>query len=113
MSEHDDDDQDDAAALERTLEQARHAKVVLKLFVSGLTANSTRAIADLNRLCSERLSGRCEIEVIDIYQQPELAIEAQVVALPTLIKVSPPPTRRLIGSLAEAQRVLKSLALPP
>jgi circadian clock protein KaiB len=112
MSGQDDDEVDDADALERSLAQARHAKIVLKLFVSGLTANSTRAIADLNRLCNERLRGRCQVEVIDIYQQPELAIEAQVVALPTLIKVSPPPERRLIGSLAETQRVLKSLALP-
>jgi circadian clock protein KaiB len=105
-------DDDPGAALERSLAEARTAPVVLKLYVSGLTSNSTRAIADLGRFCNEHLAGRCQVEVIDIYQQPELAIEAQIVALPTLIKLSPPPVRRLIGSLAESRRVLRSLALP-
>ena len=99
------------ARFERALRAARAERVELRLYVSGCTPNSARAIADFQRLCQEHLPGRCDVEIIDIYQQPERAVEAQIVAVPTLIKSAPGPLRRLIGSLAESAKVLKSLGL--
>lgn len=96
---------------ERLLRVARPERVELRLYVSGCTPNSTRAIADFQRLCEQHLAGRCDVEIIDIYQQPERAVQAQIVAVPTLIKSAPGPLRRLIGSLAESTKVLKGLGL--
>lgn len=97
---------------ERTLRNARAERIELRLYVSGCTPKSARAIADFRRLCQDHFPGRCDVEIVDIYQQPERAIEAQIVAVPTLIKSAPGPLRRLIGSLAETARVLKNLGLP-
>ena len=96
---------------ERALRAASSERIHLHLYVAGLTPKSTRAVADLNRLCEEHLAGRCCVEVIDIYQQPERAIKAQIVAVPTLVKTEPGPTIRLIGKLTESQQVLKNLGL--
>jgi circadian clock protein KaiB len=88
----------------------------LRLFVAGTTAHSLRAIENLRRICAEHLHGRVDLEVIDIYQQPELAGQHQVVAVPTLIRHLPLPLRRIIGDLSEEGRVLNGLdllALPP
>ncbi len=84
----------------------------LRLFVAGTNGRSQRAIENLRRLCSERLPGRFDLEVIDIYQQPELASYYQVVAAPTLVKLAPAPLRRIIGDLSETARVLRGLDLP-
>jgi circadian clock protein KaiB len=83
----------------------------LRLYVTGLTPRSTRAIANLRALCEEFLAGRHELEVIDLYQQPELAQNAQLIAAPTLVKELPLPVRRLIGDLSDEQRVLVGLDL--
>jgi circadian clock protein KaiB len=83
----------------------------LRLYVTGLTPRSTRAIANLRALCEEFLTGRHELEVIDLYQQPELAQSAQLIAAPTLVKELPLPVRRLIGDLSDEQRVLAGLDL--
>jgi circadian clock protein KaiB len=95
-------------------ERARHGtpteRIELRLYISGLTPNSTRAIADLRRL-QQQLPPGCDVEVIDIYQQPERAIEAQIVAVPTLIRAGQGRLQRLIGSLAETTTVLKLLGL--
>jgi circadian clock protein KaiB len=101
--------QDVRAQFERALRASVPEKIRLRLYVSGLTPKSTRAIADLRRLCQENLRGQCDVEIIDIYQQPERAIEAQVIAVPTLVKEAPEPLRRLIGSLKETSKVLKTL----
>jgi circadian clock protein KaiB len=96
---------------ERALRAASNGRVHLRLYVAGLTPKSTRAVADLNRLCKQHLAGRSCVEVIDIYQQPERAIEAQIVAVPTLVKTEPAPIVRMIGTLTESQKVLKNLGL--
>jgi len=97
---------------ERALRAASSGRIQLRLYVSGLTPKSTCAISDLERLCRERLTGRrCDVEIIDIYQQPERAVEAQIVAVPTLIKIEPAPVMRSIGKLTEGDRVLKNLGL--
>ena len=89
------------------------ARYTLRLFVAGTTANSLRAIENLRRICNAHLAGQVDLEIIDIYQQPELAGQHQIVAAPTLVKLLPPPLRRIIGDLSEEQRVLKGLELLP
>jgi circadian clock protein KaiB len=84
---------------------------VLRLYVTGTTPNSLRAIANLNQLCERYLTGRYDLQVIDIYQQPSLAGEDQIVATPTLVKELPPPLRKLIGDLSDRERVLVRLDL--
>ncbi len=83
----------------------------LRLFVAGNTPRSQRTIGNLRRPCSERL-GPVDFEIVDIYQQPELAVQDQVVAAPTLVKLAPPPLRRIIGDLSDEARVLRALDLP-
>jgi len=74
-------------------------KYVLRLFVAGATARSRQAVLRVRELCEAELKDDCTLEVIDIYQQPHLARENQIVATPTLIKEFPRPVRRFIGSL--------------
>ena len=86
----------------------------LRLFIAGNTDRSRRAIENLRRLCAEHLAGASiDFEVIDIYQQPELAAPHQVIAAPTLLKLLPLPVRRIIGDLSETERVLHGLELLP
>ena len=82
---------------------------VLRLFVSGLLQNSVRAIKNLNQICEEHLSGNYELEVIDIYQQPDLAKSEQIIIIPVLIIKYPLPERRLIGDLSDTKVVLEIL----
>jgi circadian clock protein KaiB len=89
------------------------AKYVLRLYVAGMTPKSTRAIANVKRICNEHLAGRYELEVIDIYQQPKLAKGEQIIAAPTLIKKLPLPLRRLIGDMSDTERFLVGIDLKP
>jgi len=86
--------------------------IVLRLYVAGQTPNSVRAIANLKKICEESLQGRrYELEVIDLYQQPQLAQGEQIIAVPTLVRKLPPPLRRIIGDLSDTERVLVGLDL--
>jgi circadian clock protein KaiB len=96
---------------ERLLEERREEHYVLQLYVTGMTPRSMEAIASIKRICEEHLSGRYELEVIDINQQPMRAGIGQVIAAPTLVKQLPLPLRRLIGNLANEERVLIGLDL--
>ena len=87
-------------------------RFLLRLFVTGMTPRSTEAIARLKALCERHLEGRYDLEVIDIYQQPEVAKGEQIIATPTLIKKQPPPLRRLVGDFSDERRVLLGLNLP-
>jgi len=84
---------------------------VMKLYVTGRNRRSQRAISNLNAICEQYLQGRYDLEVVDIYQFPSSAKEADILAAPTLIKHSPLPARRLIGDLSERERVLLLLDL--
>lgn len=86
---------------------------VLRLFVSGATPRSTRAIANLRRILEQALPGRYDLAVIDIYQDAQAARDHQVVAAPTLVKLAPEPVRRIIGDLSDEARVLRGLGLQP
>jgi circadian clock protein KaiB len=83
----------------------------LRLYVTGQTPRSAASIRNLRDVCDEYLEGRFELQVIDLYQRPELAREAQVVAAPTLIKRLPLPLRRLVGDLSDKREVLLGLDL--
>ena len=85
----------------------------LRLFVTGATARSVRAIENMRKVCEENLKGRYDLEVIDVYQNPEATRELQVVATPTLVKMLPEPLRRIIGDLSNKERVLAGLNLTP
>lgn len=94
---------------ERTDDLASPIKWELRLYVAGQTAKSMRAFANLRRICDEHLEGRCSIEVIDLMQNPELAKNDQIVAVPTLIRKVPEPLRKIIGDLSNEERVLIGL----
>jgi len=83
----------------------------LRLYITGMTPRSTRAIAAVRALCEERLKGRYGLEIIDVYQQPALGQREQIVATPTLIKMGPAPQRRLIGDMSNRARLLAGLGL--
>lgn len=88
------------------------ADYLLHLYITGATPNSTRAIRNIKAICEEFLPGRYELVIVDIYQQPLLAKQEQLIAAPTLIKKRPSPARRLIGDLSDRERVLSALNLP-
>jgi len=84
---------------------------ILRLYVAGKLPKSVRAIANIKKICEENLQGRYELDVIDLYQQPQLAQGEQIIALPTLIKKLPLPLRRIIGDMSNTERVLVGLDL--
>ena len=85
----------------------------LRLYVAGHTQKSVAAIRNLKIICEEHLAGRYEIEVIDLLENPHLASEHQILAIPTLLRVLPPPVRKLIGDLSNIERTLIGLDLLP
>jgi len=92
-------------------EGAGEGKFILRLFVTGILPNSARAIKNMNAICEQYLKGKYELEIIDIYQQPSLAITEEILAVPVLIKKFPLPEVRMIGDLSNIDDVLKELDL--
>ncbi len=86
-------------------------RFILRLFVTGILPNSVRAIKNINAICDEYLKGRYELEIVDIYQQPSLALTEKIIAVPLLIKKFPLPEVKLIGDLSDREKVLKELNL--
>jgi circadian clock protein KaiB len=84
---------------------------VLRLYVSGITPRSRAAIQNIKKICEENLEGRYDLEVIDIYQQPDLIRKEQILAAPTLIKKLPLPLRKIIGDMSNTERILIGLDL--
>ena len=109
----DKDEKGSKREFEESLKKAGKESYVLRLYVSGMTPKSLRAVANVKKICEEELSGRYVLEVVDIYQQPELAKQAEIVATPTLIKKLPLPLRRLVGNMANKEKVLVGLDLRP
>jgi circadian clock protein KaiB len=87
------------------------AYYMLRLYITGTTPQSTRAILNIRKICEEHLKGRYELEVVDISQHPTLAIGEQIIAAPTLIKKLPLPLRRFIGDMSQTERILLGLDL--
>ena len=96
---------------ERLLVNPPDKHYILRLYVTGATSQSLRAIANVKKICEEYLQGRYELEVVDLYQQPQLAQGEQIIAAPTLIKKLPLPLRRIIGDMSTTERVLVGLDL--
>ncbi len=87
----------------------KRAKYILRLYVTGSTGRSLKAVYNLRKICEEHLPDDYELEVIDIYKHPEAAREAQIVAAPTLVKKLPQPIRRFVGDLSNTQKILIGL----
>ena len=100
-----------AGKVEQADSHSRQAKYVLRLYVSGSTLKSSRAVENIKRVCEQHLKNRYDLEVIDIYQQAKLARDEQIVAVPMLIKRLPLPLRRLIGDMSNQEKVLFGLDL--
>jgi circadian clock protein KaiB len=99
------------ATFELAAQKGRTERYVLRLYVTGMTARATRAIENVRAICDEHLEGRYDLEVVDVYQQPVLAKDEQIIAAPTLIKKLPLPLRRIIGDMSQRDRVLLGLDL--
>ena len=102
---------DSAQQFEQSLSQPQDTQYVLRLYLTGTTTQSSRAIINVKKFCEEYLKGRYELEVIDLYQQPQLAQGEQIIAAPTLIKKLPLPLRRIIGDMSKTERLLVGLDL--
>jgi len=86
-------------------------KYLLKLYIAGQTSRSQRAVRNLNVTCEKLLDDQYDLAVIDVLEHPELAEEDKILATPTLIRLSPPPMRRVIGDLSDTEKVLIGLDL--
>lgn len=106
-----DKQKDSTQEFEEALKRLSQEKYVLRLFVAGMNPKSIQAIENIKSICETYLAGRYELEVIDVYQQPILARDGQIVAAPTLVKELPPPLRKLVGSMADTERVLIGMDL--
>jgi circadian clock protein KaiB len=98
---------------EKKAKELKKEKYVLKLYVTGMTPRSMKAVTNIREICEEHLSGRYELEVVDIFQQPVLAQGEQIIAAPTLIKKLPLPLRRFIGDMSDQEKILIGLDLRP
>jgi circadian clock protein KaiB len=102
-----------AQAFEEALTEHPQGRFVLTLYISGMTPRSRQAVDNIQKLCEEHLAGRYDLTIIDIYQQPAMAKNAQIIAVPTLIRKMPPPIRRVIGDLSDPGRILVALGIVP
>ena len=100
---------------EEQLNSKEHSKstneYVLRLFITGATPNSIRALTNIKQICEKYLKGRYDLEIIDVYKQADIAGKEQLIALPLLIKKLPLPERRMIGDFSDTEKVLKGLGL--
>ena len=86
---------------------------ILRLYIAGQTPNSVTAIANLKKLCEEKLKGKYSIEVVDLIEEPERAKRDQIIAIPTLVRRLPPPMKKIIGNLSKTESVIVGLDLQP
>jgi circadian clock protein KaiB len=99
------------AKLNQIVSESARDKYILRLYITGTTNRSVLALTNLKKICEEYLEGRYELEVIDLYQMPNLAKDEQIIAAPTLIKKLPLPFRRIIGDMSNTEKVLLGLDL--
>jgi circadian clock protein KaiB len=101
------------AAFETATGRAGEERYELRLYIAGTTPASSKSVENLRAICEAHLKGRYELMVIDVFQQPVLAKDEQIIAVPTLIKRLPAPIRRIVGDLSNEHRVLVGLDLKP
>ncbi len=104
---------DSAEEFEKAIKETEKEKYILRLYVTGMTARSKRAIQNIKTICDDHLKGHYDLEVIDVYRHPILAKGDQIIATPTLVKKLPVPLRRFIGDLSETGKILVGLDLRP
>ena len=97
-------------SMEQAVATRDKEKYVLRLYITGMTPRSQAALRNVKKICNQYMEN-CELEVIDIYQQPQLAKGDQIIAVPTLVKKLPLPLRKLIGDLSQEDRILLGLDL--
>lgn len=102
-----------AEAIEEALAEVEEIRYCLRLYIAGTTVQSVRALENVKKICEEYLQDNYDLEVIDIYQQPELASKANIIAIPTLLKTLPPPLQRLIGDMSNTEKTLRCLDIVP
>lgn len=86
---------------------------ILKLYVAGQSPNSLAAFANLKKICEQHLAGKYRIRIVDLLKNPKLAKGDQILAIPTVVRQLPPPVKKLIGDLANTERVLVGLDIQP
>ena len=96
---------------EKLVSELAKPSYLFRLYVAGTSARSTLAISNIRRICDQYLPGHYELEVVDVYQQPEEARKAQVIAAPTLIKELPLPPQRFVGDMSNPERIVIGLNL--
>jgi len=96
---------------EKGIEYHAEGKLILQLYVSGMSPKSMEAIENIKRLCDENLKGAFELEIIDLYKNPEAASEQQILFSPSLIKKFPLPKKTLIGTFSDTEKVIKALGI--
>lgn len=102
---------DSTEAFEPAFHETDKGDYVLRLYVSGMTPNSLLAIENVRKICADHLEGHYHLEIIDIYQQPVLSKDGQIVVAPTLVKELPPPLRKFIGDMSQTEKILLGLGL--
>ena len=90
-----------------------NSRYILRLYIAGNTFRAQQALGNAKRICDEELLGRYDLEVIDVYQQPDLAKREQVIVAPTLIRKRPLPLRKLVGDMSNRQKVVVGLEIMP
>jgi circadian clock protein KaiB len=101
------------AALEAAAAAMAEEVFMFRLYLAGPTPQACRAVVNIRAICEEHLSGRYQLEIVDLLENPARAKEDEVIAAPTLAKISPLPARRFIGDLSQTDRILSGLGLKP
>jgi circadian clock protein KaiB len=112
MSENADSNLNNNAAIEeinKYLLNTDDEKYLLRLYVAGKSKRSLRAIETIQEIIAEHLEGRCELEIVDIYQHPEVLEKEQIIAIPTLVKKLPPPLQKFVGDMADTEKLIVGL----
>jgi circadian clock protein KaiB len=102
-----------STAKKQTAKSTRSDFFILRLYIAGQTPNSIAAIANLKKICEEKLNGKYSIEVVDLLEKPQLAKGDQIIAIPTLVRRLPPPVKKIIGNLSKTESVIVGLDLQP
>jgi circadian clock protein KaiB len=97
--------------MKKNTSQSSEQKLILQLFVTGMSQKSMEAIENVRNLCDKYLRGRHELEIIDLYKRPELASEQHIVFSPSLVKQFPLPRKTLIGTFSDTRKVMTALGL--
>ena len=100
-----------ATSMKRAPERTARKEWTLRLYIAGTTLKALSALSNLKTICEEHLKGRYDIEVVDLLKSPQLGIGDQILATPTLVRVLPKPIKKIIGNLANSERVLVGLDL--